>query len=102
MGSRLQLHEAFKTILESESVYFNPPASVKMTYPCIRYVLGVPNQSRANGRIYRNIPRYEVTVIDYDPESEIPDKLQEAFPYAAIDRRYKSDNLNHTVLTVYY
>ena len=102
MGSRLQLHEKLKIILGSGSVYFNPPSSVKMTYPCIRYVLGVPNQNRADGRIYKNVPRYEVTVIDQDPESEIPDKIQEEFPYASIVQRYKADNLNHTVLALYY
>ena len=102
MGSRLELHEGFRTILGTDFVYFNPPESVRMTYPCIRYSLGAPNQHRANGRIYKNTNRYEVAVIDYDPESEIPDKIQDMFPYASIDRRYRADNLNHTILTIYY
>ena len=102
MGSRLKLHEGFKSILESDSVYFNPPESVRMTYPCIRYTLGAPRQNRANGNVYRHTDRYEVTVIDYDPESEIPDKIQRMFPYVSIDRRYTADNLNHTILTLYY
>lgn len=102
MGSRLELHEGFKTILGTNFVYFNPPESVKMTYPCIRYTLGAPNQRRANGRIYKNTNRYEVTVIDYDPESEIPDRIQQMYPYVSIDRRYTADNLNHTVLTLYH
>lgn len=102
MGSRLQLQEAFENILGSESVYFNPPASVNMTYPCIRYSLAVPNQRRANGRIYKNTNGYEVAVIDYDPESDIPDRIQAAIPYATIVRRYRADNLNHTILSIYY
>ncbi len=102
MGSRLELHEEFCEILGTRSAYFNPPASVTMNYPCIRYNLSSPNQKRADDRIYMSTNQYEVTVIDYDPESEIPDKIQQRFPYATIDRRYRSDNLNHTVLTIYY
>lgn len=102
MGSRLKLHEEFRDILGSEYVYFNPPESVKMTYPCIRYSLGVPNQYRADGRIYKNTNGYEVTVIDYDPESEIPDKIQDRFPYSRIVQRFRADNLNHTILSIYY
>lgn len=102
MGSRLKLHEEFRDILGTNNVYFNPPESVKMTYPCIRYSLDVPNQNRADGLIYKNTNGYEVTVIDYDPESEIPDKIQARFTYTRIVRRYRADNLNHTILAIYY
>ena len=102
MASRLKLHEEFCNILESNNVYFNPPASVKMSYPCIRYSLGAPNQNRANNQIYKTTNRYEVTVIDHSPESTIPDDIQQHFQMCSIDRRYIADNLNHTVLTLYY
>lgn len=102
MVSKLNLREAFCAILGSENVYEQPPASVLMHYPCIRYSLDAPNLKRANDRIYKNTKRYEVIVIDYDPDSPIPDMILENFQYASIDRRYVADNLNHTVLTVYY
>jgi hypothetical protein len=102
MGRRLKLHELFKTILGTDFVYFNPPASKTMSYPCIRYSLGAPSQKRANDKIYNSIDKYEVTVIDLSPESSIPDAIQQQFPMCSVDRTYKADNLNHTVLTLYY
>lgn len=102
MASRLELHEELCAILETNRVYFQPPASVQMKYPCIRYSKGRPDLKRANDKIYKNTNRYEITVIDYDPDSEIPDKILNHFQMCSWDRAYTSDNLNHTVLTLYY
>lgn len=102
MERRLKLHEEFYTILGTMNVYFQPPSSVKMKYPCIRYKKAKPDLKRANDKIYGKTNRYEVTVIDYDPDSNIPDKILEHFQMCSWDREYSSDNLNHTVLTLYY
>ena len=102
MGSRLDLHEELCVILGTREVYFQPPSSVKMKYPCIRYSMKAPNLERANNRIYKNTNRYEVIVIDQDPDSTIADTIQDHFDYATIDRRYTADNLNHTAITIYY
>ena len=107
MASRLELHEEFIDILgsrtEKESrVYFQPPASKTMSYPCIRYSKGVPDLKLANNKIYKSTNRYEVIVIDPDPDSEIADKILHHFQMCRIDQRYTADNLNHTVLTIYY
>ena len=102
MEHRLRLHEELCAILETNRVYFQPPASVQMKYPCIRYSKAAPDIKRANDRIYKNTSRYEVTVIDSDPDSGIPDKVFNHFPMCSWDRAYTADNLNHTVLTLYY
>lgn len=102
MERRLNLHEELRAILGTLNVYFQPPASVQMKYPCIRYSKATPNIKRANDKIYTNTDRYEVTVIDSDPDSEIPDKILNHFPMCSWDRAYTANNLNHTVLTLYY
>ena len=102
MASRLKLHEELCEILGSENVYYKPPASIKMRYPCIRYSFDGIDQRRANDKMYNSTNRYEVTVIDYDPDSEIHMKLLEHFEMCSFDRNYTSDNLNHNVLTLYY
>lgn len=102
MASRLELHEELCEILGNRNAYFNPPASLTMNYPCIRYTLTAPNIKKANNGVYNLINRYEVTVIDIDPDSQIPTKILSHFPMASWDRYYKADNLNHTVLTIYY
>lgn len=102
MGSRLELHEELCAILKTRNVYFQPPESIKMKYPCIRYGKGRPDLRHANNTIYKSTNGYEVTVIDPDPDSEIPDKILNHFRMCSIERHYAADNLNHTVLTLYY
>ena len=107
MASRLKLQEEFISILESESeddkrVYFQPPESRKMRYPCIKYSRDGFNTKYANNTAYLNIQKYQVIVMDQDPDSEIPNKLVERFPMCSFDRSYTANNLNHFVFTLYY
>lgn len=99
--SRLELHEVLCDILGSRNVYFQPPESLKLKYPCIVYDLSDIPTEKANNGTYLKYKRYTVTVIDEDPDSEIPEKVL-ALPYCSFDRPYKSDNLNHSVLTLYF
>ena len=100
MASRLKLHEEFCEILGTRNVYFQPPSSMK--YPCIKYSISDKDKINANNRLYRSMNQYTVIVIDKDPDSEIPDKILNHFPMCSFDRFYTADNLNHTVLTLYY
>lgn len=102
MASRLELHEELCTLLESRNVYFQPPESVKMRYPCVRYSRSGMNTKRANDGIYNNTNRYEVIVIDHDPDSKIPDSILSHFQMCSFDRQYIADNLNHFVFTIHY
>lgn len=107
MGDRIDLHNEFIAILgskdeEDRRVYFQPPDSVKMKYPCIRYSFDGVNNRRADDRLYSTFNRYEVTVIDPDPDSVIYKEIMERFPMCTFDRGYVSDNLNHKSLTLYY
>ena len=107
MDSRLELHEIFCEIInitESDGdrhAYFDPPASVKMRYPAIRYVRKPIEAIHANDATYKKMRCYEVTVIQEDPDGDIHEKVL-ALPYCRHDRAYKADNLNHDVLTIYY
>lgn len=102
MASRLELHEELCELLESRHVYFQPPESVKLVYPCIVYGLSGIDQLKANDRSYKTNKRYDVTIIDYDPDSELPDKILDRFVNCSFDRSFVSDNLNHWVFTLYY
>ena len=53
MGNRLELHEIFCDILGSRNAYFQPPASVKMNYPAIKYSLS--NIENNNATVYLNV-----------------------------------------------
>lgn len=101
MGTRLQLQTILETILGSDNVYFQPPESLKMRYPCIVYKLSKVNTIFANDNPYKNKKMYNVTVIDQNPDSQIPD-LVGKLSMCIFDRTYVSDNLNHTVYNLYY
>lgn len=102
MASRLELQDEFEKLLGSENVYFQPPASVKMSYPAIRYSRSRSDQKRANNHIYLNTPGYEGVVITDDPDCEIPNKLLEYFSMCSLGNPYVADNLNHFPFTLYY
>ena len=99
--SRLDLHEILCEVLGSRNVYFQPPESIKLKYPCIVYEKNYVQNLKADNKNYTTHKRYTVTVIDKDPDSDVPDKLLE-LPYTSYDRHFVSDNLNHEVLTLYY
>lgn len=100
-GQRLELHELLVGVLGSRNVYFQPPASLQMQYPCILYRRNDMDIKRANDRVYSHTTGYMVTVIDANPDSEIPEKLLD-FPMCRFDRHYTSENLNHDTYILYY
>lgn len=103
---RLALDEVFVRILNlTESngdrhTYFNPLPSVRMRYPAIKYSLNNVDTKFANNNAYRNIPSYEVTLIDANPDSEYVDKILQ-IPYCRFNRFYVADNLNHWTFTIH-
>lgn len=99
---RLSLHNKLIEILGSNNVYFQPPESVKMEYPCIRYSKEKPHVRRADNKRYINIQRYNLIVIDPNPDTTIPEKLAEYFENCEIENHYVSDNLIHCALNLYY
>lgn len=101
MKRRLQLQHDLETILGSRFVYFQPPSSVKLSYPCIVYSLDDIDVKKANNRLYLSKKCYRVTVIDEDPDSDIPEKILE-MPMCSFDRSYPADNLNHWVFILFY
>lgn len=96
---RLELSRKFKMIVPN--VYYQPPATLKMTYPCIRYELSRFYSVHADNLRYMKKPRYTVTVIDRDPDSRIPFDLME-FSLCSFDRYYCADNLHHWVFGIYW
>lgn len=102
MGKRLQLQAELMQVLGSNNVYFQPPETLKMKYPCIRCVKVRPMVDHADNMKYFHMNHYELTVIDTDPDTEIPERLAEHFPYCSIDRYYTADNLTHCSLDLYY
>ena len=99
MGQRLQLHQLLETFVDN--VYFQPPTNIQLKYPCIIYKRDSADTKFADDNPYNHTKRYMVTVIDQDPDSEIPDKVA-SMPMSLFNRFYTADNLNHDVFNVYF
>ena len=101
MGNREGLQTLLETLLGSGNVYFQPPETIKMQYPCIIYSRSKIDSTFANDLPYKHYNRYSITVIDANPDSEIPWKIV-SLPLCSFDRHYTANNFNHDVFSLYY
>ena len=99
MAPRLKLQLLLEEI--TPNVYFQPPTNVALKYPCIIYHRDFADTRFADDNPYKHMLRYAITVIDRDPDSEIPSKVA-AMPMSLFNRFYTADNLNHDVYNVYF
>ena len=101
MDRRLEFHKILCDLLGSDHVYFQPPASVKMKYPAIRYTRDEIENDFGDNNVYKQSFFYQVTVISSDPDCEVVHKVSH-LPMCVYDRHYVADNLNHDVFTICY
>lgn len=101
MARRLELQSKLEGMLGSRNVYYQPPETLKMEYPAIRYSKSDIDSKYADNSKYSKFTRYEVIVIDKRPDNEVIDKILD-LPYSSYDRHYAANNMNHDVITLYY
>ena len=110
--SRLDLDKEFRELLGSNNVYFSPPESIKLKYPCIVYHMDNIDVKRANNRIYNHTTRYIVTLVDEDPDSgefddsrglsSLREKFLYHFPMCEYANHRVVNNMNHDTFYLYY
>lgn len=98
MANRLDLHNALKSIINN--VYYQPPASVKITYPCVIYSRKQINARNANDAKYKVDVAYKVTLVDKNPDSAYLMPILK-LPKCSHSTHYTSDNLHHDEFTIY-
>lgn len=101
MADRLDLQTMLEKLLGSQNVYYQPPESIKMSYPAIVYSRENIENEHADDNVYMQKCFYKVTVIDDDPDSKIVSKVSK-LPACRFNRHYTSDNLNHDTFILYY
>ena len=101
MATRIQLQSKLEELLGSRNVYYQPPESMRMQYPAIRYSKKKASTKYANDAVYSLINCYELIVIDQKPDNNVIRKLIN-FPYCTYERSYVSNGLNHDVFTLYF
>lgn len=101
MRPRRELQAILEAIAGKDRVYFQPPPKVTLSYPCIVYHRSDIDVRHASDKPYLKTKRYQVTVIDRDPDSRIPDDISE-LPMARFERGFTIENLNHSVFQIYF
>ena len=97
--NRNDLDAKFKMIVPH--VYFQPPESVKLSYPCIVYQLDDHSEFHADDTTYLRMRRYSVTYITKNPDDLNVETIAD-MKYCRLNRFFTNDNLNHYVYTIYH
>lgn len=100
MASRLDLQTQLEGLLGTRNVYYQPPESIKLKYPCIVYNLSDIYTRCADNKKYFKKREYQLILIDANPDSAYVDSILN-LPNCRFVRSYASDGLNHFVYTLY-
>ena len=98
------LDEILRNIEGVKKVYFQPPDSMKLQYPCLIYELSGFTEENADNNTYLSFPRYTLTLIDRNPESILQKRVKDLKQgcYVSFDRFFTSDNMNHWVYNLIF
>ena len=103
---RLELDTKLRAILQETlgvvNIYFQPPEGTKLKYPCIIYQKDTGDHMYADNSNYKFTQAYQITYIDKNPDSDVPEKIQDSFQYCRWGRHYVAENLNHEVIILYF
>lgn len=99
--TRLDFQTFLETLKGDKNVYFQPPPSVKMNYPAIRYKLYLIDNDHADNLPYIQNTEYEMIYITKNPDDPMIKTLSK-LPMCSFNRFYTSDNLNHYIYTIFY
>ena len=98
---RLELQDLLVDLLGLNNVYFQPPSNIKLKYPCIVYKRDDKDTEYSNNKPYKHKTRYQLTIIDTNPDSDIHMKVAE-LPLSSYVRFFTADNLNHDIYNLYF
>lgn len=102
MRSHYDLQAELSKIENVKQVYWDPPESLKLEYPCIVVSQSNVFKRFANNGRYIRIPGYDVMVIDPDTDSEIYLEVLNRFKYCDEKVPFEADGLSHWPLLIYY
>lgn len=102
MKSREDLHTKLVELLGSNHVYYQPPESVKLVYPCIIYSTNGYKYENADDLAYLLSKQYQIMVITKDPDSDLFEKVATAFSTISFATCFVKDNLYHEAFNLYY
>ena len=101
MAPRLELQTLLEGVPGVVKAYFQAPPNSGMQYPCIIYAWDDVKTDFADNSPYMSSKRYQVTVIDRNPDSLIPGYIVK-MPLSSTEQMFVKDNLHHFIFTLYF
>lgn len=99
MANRLKIDDILRNVIGNGHVYFQPPPNLTMEFPCITYERVRINTRFADNSPYHLYDVYQVTYIDTDPDSDMPDKISQ-LDMCVFERFYINDNKYYSVFRI--
>ena len=99
--TRAELDTILRTTLGTTNVYFDPPESFKLKYPCIVYGLAGNIERKADNNTFNRLKRYTITYITRDADDPMIDILED-LDYCHLNRPYTADGLFHYAYDIYF
>lgn len=96
--SRLNLDAVLRSIVPH--VYFQPPPTQSIDYPCVIYTTDDAPIRHADNILYGVTFKYALVLIDKNPDTEYIKPLLE-LPYCTFRKGFIANNLNHFQMYIY-
>lgn len=98
--TRATLDHKLRTILGTSNVYFDPPESFKLKYPCIVYSFEGNSDRHADNDPYTRLKRYTLIYITKDADDATVDVFDD-LRYCRLSRAYTADGMWHYAYEIY-
>ena len=102
MDKRLELQYKLEELLGSENVYFQPPETIKLKYPCIIYSLDPTYTAHADNRNYITTNRYHIKHIYKKLSNTLKDEFLNEFMMISHDNAMIADSMYNDDFTLYF
>lgn len=84
------------------NVYFEPPQTIKIAYPCAIFHRGTISSRSADNRTYKKDDSYDLQWICREPDSEMVHTILEEFRMIRHIRHFTADGLHHDQFKLFY
>lgn len=95
--NRLTLQEKLEEILGSRNVYYNPPETQKMSFPCIVYNRSYIENIHADNIKYLDYTTYKITVVSKNPDHPAIKAILN-LPMTKYSANFTKDGYYHNVI----
>ena len=99
--TRIELDKILRSTLGSSNVYFDPPESFKLQYPCIVYRFSGNRDTHAEEARYQRMKRYTIIYITRNADDPMVDTIDD-LRYCTLSQPYTTGGLFHYAFNIYF